>query len=90
MAGCLRSAVPLALRSNLIETIGGLRGLVEKLPGLHITCSFSVVNGICGIVNFFDKSGKSPTGATLRRFVNLLIANPGYDDRYNPEHPHRR
>jgi hypothetical protein len=31
MAGCLRSAVPLALRSNLIETIGGLRGLIEKL-----------------------------------------------------------
>jgi hypothetical protein len=31
MAGCLRSAVPLALRSNLIETIGRLPGLFEKL-----------------------------------------------------------
>ena len=25
----------------------------------------------------FDKSGESPTGAILRRFVNLLIPNPG-------------
>ena len=31
MAGCLRSAVPLALRSNLIGTIGRLPGLFEKL-----------------------------------------------------------
>jgi hypothetical protein len=32
MAGCLRSAVPLALGSKLIETIGRLPGLFEKLP----------------------------------------------------------
>jgi hypothetical protein len=31
MAGCLRSAVLLDLRSNLIETIGRLPGLIEKL-----------------------------------------------------------
>jgi hypothetical protein len=31
MAGCLRSAVLLALRNNLIETIRRLPGLIEKL-----------------------------------------------------------
>ena len=31
---CLRSAVPLALRSNLIETITRLTGLFEKLRSL--------------------------------------------------------
>jgi len=31
MAGCLRSAVPLALRSKLIEAIGRLPGIFEKL-----------------------------------------------------------
>jgi hypothetical protein len=31
MAGCLRSAVLLALRSKVIETIGRLPGLFEKL-----------------------------------------------------------
>jgi hypothetical protein len=33
MAGCLRSAVLLALRSKVIETIGRLPGLFEKLQG---------------------------------------------------------
>jgi hypothetical protein len=36
MAGCLRSAVLLALRSNRIEIIGRLPGLFEKL--LMILC----------------------------------------------------
>jgi hypothetical protein len=31
MAGCLRSTVLLALHSKLIETIGRLPGLIEKL-----------------------------------------------------------
>jgi hypothetical protein len=35
MAGCLRSAVPLALRSKLIESIGRLPGLFEKLPSFQ-------------------------------------------------------
>jgi hypothetical protein len=32
MAGCRSETVPLAIRSNLIETIGELAGLFEKLP----------------------------------------------------------
>ena len=39
----------------------------------------------------FDKSRESTTGAILRRFVNLLIPNPGYYPRLlepwiSPEH----
>jgi hypothetical protein len=37
MAGCLRSAVLLALCSNLIETIGRLPGLFEKLQTKILT-----------------------------------------------------
>jgi hypothetical protein len=59
MAGCLRSAVPLALRSNLIETIGGLRRLIEKLQ-------LSIVRGMNHV-----SSRKAPDYNTRQRQGNL-------------------
>jgi hypothetical protein len=40
MAGCLRSAVHLALRTKLIETIGRLPGVFEKLHINDLTYCF--------------------------------------------------
>jgi hypothetical protein len=81
MAGCLRSAVSLALRSNLIETIGGgcpdfLRSYM-KSP----SCNFSKSQGTEAFKqNKGPGSGSKeeriaslyPNNYTSRNFYNLL------------------
>jgi exodeoxyribonuclease V beta subunit len=76
MAGCLRSAVPLALRSKLIESIGRLPGLFEKLPFYTMTGTkhFDLLNAPIEGTNLIEASaGTGKTYTITGLFLRLVL-----------------